>query len=458
MTSEKSEFPFDVLPPMLSEITDELANAYSAPKEILASSAISILGMCLGRGVALRTDDPEPTYGLLYMYLGALPGVGKRSIKALMKPVDDYVYEQRQRQRTQVEAELRQEFEGRGKEPSLSDISKRIGKDFPTLYTSMFTEEGLAQLLMRNKEYVFLHSTEAAGVVKSIIGQGRQQNTSTNLLKHCYVGDSFFETYKSSEEAHLKEPRMGVLLLSTPSTLGMFMQHSELLADGTISRFLFDSSEQRRRKRDRVRKLVNAKVHENWENLTKELLGRFAWKDTPKAMISITEEAMQLRLDLDDEMVEMNNSLSNRLVESGITNRTAENAGRIALCLHFARYGLRALDRELDKETMKAGISLARYYFNKTCRKLEEVFSDDYRIGELQNMLLEYLKDEPVSLRDLHKDRVVRKCDRYLLNPLLAEGTIVAWNESSGNKPSICIGISESAYIPDDIDFILTVD
>lgn len=458
MTLDRSEFPFHVLPPLLSETIDELATAYSAPKEILASSAISIIGMCLGRGVGLYTDDPEPTYGLLYMYLGALPGVGKRSIKALMKPVDDYVYEHRQRQRIQVEAELREELEKSGKEPSSADISKRIGKDFPTLYTSMFTEEGLAQLLMRNKEYVFLHSTEAAGVVKSIIGQGRQQNTSTNLLKHCYVGDSFFETYKSSEEAHLKEPRMGVLLLSTPSTLGMFMQHPELLADGTISRFLFDSSEQRRRKRERGRKLVNPKVQESWENLAKEILGRFAWKSTPETMIGMTDEAMQLRLDLDDEMVEMNNSLSNRLVESGITNRTAENAGRIALCLHFAKNGLRALDRTLDKDTMRAGVLLSRYYFQKTCKKLEEVFSDDYRIGELQNLLLEYLKDEPVSLRDLHKDRVVRKCDRYLLNPLLAEGTLVAWNESSGNKPSICVGLPESAYIPDDTNFILTVD
>jgi hypothetical protein len=133
MNLQKSEFPFDMLPPLLSEIIDELATAYTAPREILASSAISIIGMCLGRGVGLCTDDPEPTYGLLYMYLGALPGVGKRSIKALMKPVDDYVYEQRQRQRTHVEAELRQEFEARGKEPSSADISKRIGKDFPTL-------------------------------------------------------------------------------------------------------------------------------------------------------------------------------------------------------------------------------------------------------------------------------------------------------------------------------------
>ena len=173
---EENTFPFEALPEELLNIVDNLSDTYSAPRQILASSAISIIGMCLGRGVGLVTDDPEPTYGLLYMYLGALPGVGKRSIKALMKPVDDFVFEKRKKQRINVENELRQEFESRKKEPSSSDISKRIGKDFPTLYTSMFTEEGLAQLLMKNKEYVFLHSTEAAGVVKSIIGQGRQQN------------------------------------------------------------------------------------------------------------------------------------------------------------------------------------------------------------------------------------------------------------------------------------------
>ena len=51
MKLDTSDFPFHVLPPLLAEIIDELATAYSAPKEILASSAISIIGMCLGKGL-----------------------------------------------------------------------------------------------------------------------------------------------------------------------------------------------------------------------------------------------------------------------------------------------------------------------------------------------------------------------------------------------------------------------
>ena len=66
------DFPFDALPGRIKDFSENISYAYNSPSEIVAASVISVLGMCLGRGVCLVTDDPEPTYGLLYLYLGAM--------------------------------------------------------------------------------------------------------------------------------------------------------------------------------------------------------------------------------------------------------------------------------------------------------------------------------------------------------------------------------------------------
>ena len=70
---------------------------------------------------------------------------------------------------------------------------------------------------------------------------------------------------------------------------------------------------------------------------------------------------------------------------------------------------------------------------------------------------MEYLKNEPVSLRDLHKNWWLENAIGIIKSTSIGRN-LAAWNESSGNKPSIYIGIPNSAYIPDDADFTVKVD
>lgn len=453
------DFPFDALPGRIKDFSENISYAYNSPSEIVAASVISVLGMCLGRGVCLVTDDPEPTYGLLYLYLGAMPGVGKRAIKPLFEPINNFVINENKKIRICVENELREEFSAKGREPSSEDITKKIGKDYATLYTSMFTEEGLAQLLMRNGEYVVLHSTEAAGLINAILGKGRQQMPLSNLLKHCYIGDSYFETYKSSQEAHLKEPRMSVLLLSTPSSMKHFLSSPEIQSDGTASRFMFSVCHEKRSRRPRERRQLNEVLVNNWRDITTSLLQAFWRKETPPKQVLMTDEALSLRLDFDDEMVDLSNSLDPRLSEMGIANRTSENSGRIALILHFAKYGITALGKPLESETISSAIEITRFFLSRTLSLIEDCIDEDPLTDHLKEKVINYLVESGNSetVRNLCVKGVLKKKDRHVLDGLIKDEIIVAWDSSNGNRPSPTIGFPGQPYIPDGISYLKSI-
>ena len=452
-------FPLEELPPMLKETAESVAYAYNSPVEIVASSILSILGFCLGRGVSIQTYHPEPTYGLTYSYIGASPGVGKGAIKPLLAPINSFVADYKKRLRIDVEGELRAELEGKKREPTQKDINEKLGRGYATLHTSMFTEEGLAQLLMNNGEYVVLHSTEAAGVVHAILGQGRQKMPLNNLLKHCYAGDYYSETYKSSEEANLLNPRMGILLLSTPSTLNEFVANPMIQQDGTLSRFLIYRHKGKRTELPNQTRILDEQVTKQWEQVTQGLLRRYWRRSKDEAEIKVSKGATDVHLEFYNRLVRESEELSDKIEETGITTRVAENAGRLAIVLHFGRHCERGEDMELDERTMKDAVKLAEFYYRQSLEVLDSVSTQDPREDKVINGLLEYLdrKSCPISLRELDKEGFLSIPDRKLINPLIQEGILVAWNNSEGNKPSPTIALANQPYIPDDLEFLKMV-
>lgn len=457
MSTEK--FPLDALPPLLRETAEKVAYAYNSPIELVASSILTITGFCMGRGISMKTYHPDPIYGLLYMYLAASPGVGKSSIKPLLTPINSFVTEHRKRLRIHAESDLRNEWSDRKKEPTDKDIKERLGRGYGTLHTSIFTEEGLAQLLMNNDEYIVLHSTEAAGVVQAILGQGRQKMPLNNLLKHCYAGDFYSETYKSSEEAILIEPRMGVLLLSTPSTLNGFISNPMIQLDGTLSRFLVYSHEGTRQKLPEQSREIPTRVLEQWERITLYLLGRYWQKAKSSFQIKVTSEATCLHRGFYNRVVEESEERSVSVEETGVSTRVAENAGRIALILHVGLYQEKAEEIELSKATMSDGIRLAEFFFNQSLKILEPVIVQSPDKELIVEELFHYLKkaNHPCSLRDLDKEGKLKKADRKLLKDYLYDGELVCWNDSNGNRPSLVISIANQPFIPDGVEFLKEV-
>ena len=71
---DESPFPIDALPSPLREMAESVSDAYDAPIDLAAPQTLSAVSCCLGKGVSLTTNHPDPTYGLLYMFLATRPG------------------------------------------------------------------------------------------------------------------------------------------------------------------------------------------------------------------------------------------------------------------------------------------------------------------------------------------------------------------------------------------------
>ena len=85
---DETPFPLDALPPVLNHVATELSWAYQAPIDLVAPETIAVMSACLGKGINRQTNHPDPTYGLLFMFLATKPGICKTTVlKWLSKPM-----------------------------------------------------------------------------------------------------------------------------------------------------------------------------------------------------------------------------------------------------------------------------------------------------------------------------------------------------------------------------------
>jgi hypothetical protein len=84
----ETPFPVHLLPQDIRGVLEALAHAYKAPRDLIACMQLGILSSCLGKGIYLVSNHPDPTYGLLYQFVATLPGVNKSTVlKWLSRPL-----------------------------------------------------------------------------------------------------------------------------------------------------------------------------------------------------------------------------------------------------------------------------------------------------------------------------------------------------------------------------------
>ena len=119
----------------------------------------------------------------LHMFLATRPAVAKSTVsKCLLKPVKEYQKCIRQSYKLMTEERLKMEYEDKAnggvvKRPKLREIEEEIEKSLPTLIAEHYTQEGLANTLSYDDEYLALVSTDASGVV-DLLGVLNQMETS----------------------------------------------------------------------------------------------------------------------------------------------------------------------------------------------------------------------------------------------------------------------------------------
>ena len=86
-----------------------------------------------------------------------------------------------------------------------------------------YTQEGLANTLSYNDEYLALVSTDASGVVDLLRGSKSNGNFQGEILLKGYSGESYDCNNKTAKNEHLEEIRLAINWLGTIDTLNTFI-------------------------------------------------------------------------------------------------------------------------------------------------------------------------------------------------------------------------------------------
>ena len=442
----ESPFPVHLLPDHLRGVLNALADAYKAPKDLIACMQLGILSSCLGKGVYLSSNHPDPTYGQTYLLVATPPGVNKSTVlKWLSKPMKKVQRNARKKQRIEVEAMLARESKNGDSPPTKKAVSAEIGKTCPTLIVEHSTQEGLATTLSHNNEYLGVISSDCSGVVDDLKGSKSNGAFQGELLLKGYSGDPYDTNFKVAEDEHLEEVRLSLLWAGTDETMRDFIMDPRITSRGLLSRFLFAEVNEPIPKRDIHRRIIPSEIESSWETLVEGLLTHFWQADSPSEVV-MSKEAIIRVVEFDNERIDAQYELTQC---RALPERWAENGLRIGLVLHCARYGPKAADYEFSSDTMDAALTILKWFIGREIDLLENYQDQDPVTDLLKSKVFEFLvKNGPASARELTRKVGLKKKFRHLLHKWVEEGELISWNASRGPRESIHYSITGDNRAP----------
>ena len=431
----ETPFPVHLLPQDIRGVLEALAHAYKAPRDLIACMQLGILSSCLGKGIYLVSNHPDPTYGLLYQFVATLPGVNKSTVlKWLSRPLKRIQLDARKKQRIEVEAMLARNSKNGDSPPTSKAVSAEIGKACPTLVVEHSTQEGLATTLSHNNEYLGVISSDCSGVVDDLKGSKSNGSFQGELFLKGYSGDSYDTNFKVAADEHLEEVRLSLLWAGTVETLRDFISDPRISSRGLLSRFLFSEIYEPISRRDIHPRGISSEVESSWATLIESLLTHFWQADCPSKVV-MSQEAIIRVVEFDNERIDAQHELNHCCA---LPERWAENGLRLALVLHCSRYGQKAPDHELSCETMEAALTILKWFIGRELDVLES-YQDQDPITELvKSKVFEFLvKNGPSSTRELSRKTGLNKKFRPLLQQWVNAGELECWNASKGPRESI---------------------
>jgi len=444
---DEKAFPIDALPPVMNDIAVALQLGYKAPVDLTSSLSLGVVSACLGRGVSLRTDHPDPTYGQLYLMVATLPGGNKTTLlKFLTKQILSVQKELRSEQRINVENMLKEEMKDKDRLPSKKEINAEIGKSINTLVIEHSTQEGLAQTLSYNDECLAVISSDCSGVIDDLKGSKNKGNFQGELLLKGYSGEPFDTNLKVADDDHLEEVRLSVTWAGTEETLNDFLFDPRVRERGLLSRFLFAYLDDPIPLRDTEPRVVDEKAASAWNRLIVSLLRSYRRSSETKE-VKMSKEALRELVDFDNSRILAQESLTHCAC---LPQRWAENAGRVALILHCAKHLSHADTHELSVGTMKDAIRIMMWFIGREIYLLEKPQRGaESRHEELKVRVYDYLNENgPTTARILDRKVGLEVKDRYLLDRWVIAGELVTWNANLNGRPSHTYAMIGDPRIP----------
>lgn len=440
-------FPTDALPSPYREVIKSVANSARVPESLPGCLALAALSAATTGGLQGRLFRDLITPSNIYIIAGVKSGHGKSiSYDPLLSPIHDLDRsraEQWKRQHLPAlqnrKALLEDDLDRLGKErrklkdpAALADNELKQGQKRaeiemlkeqslePRLVVEDITSQKLAIYLQQNQERGSLLSSDGGDVVNNLLGRyNKLDRADDSLLVKCYSGDHTSVDRVERPSVNLKRPLLSLALLVQPDKLETLMGNRQLMEGGFLARCL-------------VTRIRTTLQYLSAEIPHIELKGQY-----DKAIQDLTSV---YRLSRDVITVEATPAARKRLIDYfnvvlsrrlvAVTDmdtfaaRHCEQACRIALLLHAARWGVEAGKHDIEEETVCAAIQLAEWFAREQLILLQGV--QEAETARMLTGIERFASQHPAgfTIRDLQRMRIVEKAadGRRVLEALVTRG------------------------------------
>jgi hypothetical protein len=391
---DAGEFPLTCLPETVHTMADAITKSSNVAIELVVLSLLAVLSSVIGKYLRVKSGPDRTTSANLYILGFALSGTGKSeavrlAFKAVHEIQQKLVTNWRSTTLNELGAKLRRlEAEIKNIEKELEkekdsdaadgleiDLAKKLRKKQeledaiqspPKIYTEDCTLERMAVLLQLNGEQLTSLSEDASKAIQNLLGRyNKLDMVEDTLLVKGFSLDHFTVDRQSRDSVDLQEPWINLFWLTQPDKIPTLFGSEALTSGGFLPRCLVSDTHCEPRKITGTEEPISIEVREKFDQLIKAIFQKFrsVGFQNPEAAASVicpTPEANQMMINHFNSIVERRCKELRDI--NGFAARWNENAWRLAINLHAAKYGSEASEHPLEGTTVRDAIEIAKWF------------------------------------------------------------------------------------------------
>lgn len=287
------DLPEGLLPGILGDFAEGIAEAVQAPRELAALNALGVTALCVQNKVKVRVK-PDYVEGLNLFACGASEAGERKSglMSAAKAPVQEWEREQGEKIMPDIMAALStrktmekaiEKARAKAAGSKTADEAKEAARAIfemecalptvpprPRLLVDDITPEALAAVMATSGESIGMLEPEG-GALDTFAGRYSNSVPNIDLLLKSFGGEEAIVDRKGKDPLHLLQPRLTMILTPQPAVLKAAGANKAFMERGLIARCILVLPRPRVGYRDNS-KTMDAALTEQWRNFVRYLL------------------------------------------------------------------------------------------------------------------------------------------------------------------------------------------
>lgn len=413
-------FPLDALPDTARNMAEEIVKAALVPDSLAAITTLGILSASIGGGILIDSGAARITPANLFFLAIAESGTGKgRSFSMAARTFQKIEAKEAAHWRSNVlpgmKADLRLiEKDIKKMEKSADKETQAIARDIirmelselekrkaeletliavePGFSVADITKEKLAMTLEHQPGQALASlSPEGRGVIDVLMGKyGKGNNSDEDLYCSAYCREVVKVSRVGRESVHLTTPCLAVLWMIQPDKARKLTESEAVTESGLLPRFLICDSKAEAQDEPDIPHTPHAATLEEWDELIADLIEGTRAKGNTPAIIQAEPKARARLIAFTNASIRRTHKKGGDLRDiRAFPSRWGENAWRLALVLHAAKYGREAGKRNLEEDTARRAVEIVEWFSEEQLSILAPERSNrlTVRLRQLQTIL-----------------------------------------------------------------------